>query len=117
MDEEFEVLRRQLARCRGGSSGRGTRYPRRLRTKVAQVAREALAGGSPLSETSRRLGVAAGSVERWLAEEPLRAFRPVEVAATASRRWGLTLVSPSGYRIEGLEPAEVEELLARLDAR
>jgi hypothetical protein len=51
-------------------------------------------------------------VRRFAGASEGPAFVPVEVVGTASG--GLTLVSPEGYRVEGLGAADVVEILRRL---
>jgi hypothetical protein len=60
------------------------------------------------------LGISALSLQRWLEQgEPAR-FRPVEVepeSVSISRERGLVLITPRGYRVEGLEAEELSSLL------
>ena len=118
MKAEMERLGQELAEVRAQSRGRALRYPKALREAVVEAAREGLEAGGALSAVARRLGIAPGTLDRWLATGPEPRFRPVEVV-TPSRADGstITLVTPKGFRFEGLDPAQAVELLARLDAR
>jgi hypothetical protein len=66
------------------------------------------------------LGISTVSLRGWLEQgEPVR-FRPVEVEpgiaevpGTPAR--GLALITPRGYRVEGLEAAELVSLLRVLE--
>jgi hypothetical protein len=68
----------------------------------------------PLGRVAAELGVTAMSLQRWLEQgEPAR-FRPVEVepeAVAISQGRGLVLITPRGYRVEGLEAETLSSLL------
>ena len=71
----------------------------------------------PLARVAADLGVSAMSLQRWLEQdEPVR-FRPVEVepgfAEVPTR--GLVLITPRGYRVEGLEAGSLVSLLRVLE--
>jgi hypothetical protein len=75
--------------------------------------------GSVVSRLAAELGVAAGTLERWLdgesgesGAERVRGFRRVDVVEAP--RLGLILVTPSGYRVEGLELDQLQTLLPSL---
>lgn len=118
MSTELEGLGQALAEIRMQSTGRAVRYPQSLREAATEATRKALQTGGAFSGVARQLGIAPGTLERWLASEPEQRFRPVEVvdpsqAAAAT----ITLVTPAGFRLEGLDSSQAVELLARLDAR
>jgi hypothetical protein len=68
----------------------------------------------PLGRVAADLGISALSLQRWLQQgEPAR-FRPVEVepeAVATSQGRGLVLITPRGYRVEGLEAETLSSLL------
>jgi hypothetical protein len=68
----------------------------------------------PLGRVAADLGVSAVSLQRWLEQgEPAR-FRPVEVepeVPASPRGRGLVLITPRGYRVEGLEAETLSSLL------
>lgn len=110
--EEFIRRRRTMV------TGRGKRYPESLRQLAVGFAREAEAAGWSSSRISRRLGIAWATLERWCSGPPLAesgGMREVvvrdDVGTLADP--GPVLVTPEGYRIEGLGQ---EELLAILRA-
>lgn len=118
-----ETLDRLAGVVRGHQEGRdvrGVRYPESLRRAVARACEQCLDNGDSVSRVAGVLGLTAVTLSRWreeFAEEG--GFRPVElVAATAgsSGCGSITLVSPSGYRVEGLTASEAAELLVGLDA-
>jgi len=81
-------------------------------------------GGESVSAVARRLEVTPLTLERWLASAPQEAAPPVmrEVVvrdaagapAGEQGEMGLTLVTPDGFRVEGLAAAELVEILRAL---
>jgi len=109
--QRFKALVRQLM---GGRRGRGVRYPQAVRMEAVTFAHEALASGASLSRIAASLGLGEVTLARWL--EPERVgLRKVEILGAEPARMpappGVVLVSPSGLRVEGLELAQVAELL------
>jgi len=117
--EGFE-LGREIAVVRG-DRGRW-RCPRDLRRRVVTYARRRHAAGWTWEDVARELGVACSALRRWVEageEERPGALVPVSVRGLAipgSGRTGstLTLVSPAGYRLEGLDLASAAKLLEEL---
>jgi hypothetical protein len=76
--------------------------------------------GESLGSAATRLGVSRATLDRWLAqvpsqEPPLREVVICEAAPEASEPiGGLTLVTPEGFRIEGLAREELVGLLRAL---
>jgi hypothetical protein len=109
MADEVQRLRAVIARL---ERGRGKRFAPEIRSRIAAVGRQlrreghgwravGLALGIP-PESARRIAEAAGNES---------ALVPVTVTPVASP---LTLVSPSGWRIEGLDAPTLVALLPRL---
>ena len=117
MKSRFATLGRQLAEIRDGRKGQAVRYPRALRKAVARQAAEGLEAGGSFSAIARCLGIAPGTLERCSSSAPEQRFRPVEVVEASAERATISLVTPSGFRFEGLDPVEAVDLLPRLDAR
>ena len=115
MPHEVAELRRQVRAL--GSRHRGARVPRTLRAALAGYARDERTAGASCRAIAERLGVSAESIRRWV-QRPARrdgqgdGVVPVHVVAEAGRP--LTVLAPSGYRVEGLSIAEAAELLRRL---
>jgi hypothetical protein len=108
-------LRAQVAAL--GRRHRGARVPPRLRTDIIAHAQAWRAAGASMRSIAAALGVAPESIRRWT--QPPRAPRalvPVQVVAERSARVAtpLTLVSPRGFRVEGLGLADVGTLLGTL---
>ena len=112
--DEFIRRRRSIA------VGRGKRYPESLRRLAVRFATEAEAAGWGPSRIARRLGVASATVERWCETpsivETEGGMREVvvrdDVPAAVERR--AVLVTPEGYRIEGLRAEDLAELVRTL---
>jgi hypothetical protein len=82
---------------------------------VIVVARELLAQGWSVSGVGEALGLPSVTVSRWTSSEPSSAFRPVAIVSEeATRAVSVCLVSPAGYRIEGLALADALRALATL---
>jgi hypothetical protein len=112
-------LREQVAAL--GRRHRGARIPARLRADIIRHARAWRAAGASMCTIAAALGVAPESIRRWTQTPPpaapRRALVPVRVVAdrpAAAPSPLLTLVSPRGFRVEGLGVADVGTLLAAL---
>ena len=111
--DEFIRRRRSIV------MGRGKRYPESLRRLAVGFATEAEAAGWTASRIARRLGIAWATLERWCATTPVfdavNGMREVVVrddAPVLERR--AVLVTPEGYRIEGLRQEDLVELVRAL---
>ena len=111
MDARVKRFRAEAVQQRLG--GVGSRYPLDLRHLAVSVARERQ--GEPVSRVAAELGVSVVSLQRWIEQSEPAQFRPVEVRAELAGQSGdLTgpiLITPHGYRIEGLG---IESLAALL---
>ena len=100
--------------------GRGKRYPEDLRRLAVGFATEAEACGWKGSRIARRLGIAWATLERWCATQPVAEFggamREVVVRddETSPAELHPVLVTPEGYRIEGLRQEELVAILRAL---
>lgn len=117
----MEALAEQFVRGRESliSRGLGLRVPNPLRALAVRYVRWSLSRGSSLVSVAARLGVSRLTLSRWLEEsgpespEPFREVVIRELPAPVSRSV-LTLVTPEGYRIEGLDAASLVSLLRSL---
>ena len=109
-----------IRRRRSMVVGRGKRYPEPLRQLAVGFATEAEACGWSGSRMARRLGVAWATLERWCATQPVTdsggGMREVVVRddAPSSAELRPVLVTPEGYRIEGLGQEDLVEILRAL---
>ncbi len=132
-DNELAVLRRELAATERGP---GKVYSDELRARLIAWARRRVATGETVASAARAVAVDRRTLRQWLAAVPPDRARadgakadragatgwrpprlvPVEIVAAAalSAPTTVTLVSPSGYRIEGLSIDDALRALARL---
>jgi hypothetical protein len=117
------VERQMAARLRAqlgvlGPRHQGMRIPTRLRAEIIAHARAWRAAGASMRTIAAALGVAPESIRRWTQPTPTAAPALVPVQIVAERPTAgatpLTLVSPRGFRVEGLGLADVGALLAAL---
>jgi len=109
MESEVGKLRSVLARR---ESGRGRRYSPDLRRRISFVGRQLRDEGKSWSEIGAELGMRGEGVRR-LCDDAATGFAPVEVVNEMVAR-GLVLVTPSGFRIEGLDATGAALLIRRL---
>jgi hypothetical protein len=110
-------IRRRMAAL--GPRGRGARIPEELRRAIAVYARGRRREGVGFHELARETGVSHETIRRYVGERREgRDVVPVEIVAdevTVDDGSGLTVVSPGGYRVEGLDLAGAAALLRMLD--
>ncbi len=110
-DHELRSLRRQLA---ARARGRGKRYAPDLRSRATAWAQRAIAGGARLTEVARALDIDDETLRKWLRKDSTAttSLVPVEVIVDEPVALaGVRVVSPTGYRVEGLALDEVVALL------
>ena len=98
---ESRSLRTRIARHRR-SAPYPHRYPEDLRQEIVVHARSRQAGGESVEAVATSLGMSPFTVYEWLRkvhQVPRGGFRRVQVESPAAG--GVTLVTPSGYRLEG----------------
>lgn len=117
MRDEVEALRREVAKH---EKGRGKRYPVELKARLVAYATRRRAAGARFATIGEELGLGYETVRQWctdaergsaLAAAPTRVV-PVEVVAEG--RSAIAIVSPSGFRLEGLDMAEAVAALRAL---
>jgi hypothetical protein len=117
MEERFRRFRELISRLLGERAGRGAWYPPEIREEAIGCAQAAVAQGGNLREVSEALGVSHATLCRWMRKRE-NALRKVEIVQSEPARRegsrGLVLVTPQGYRVEGLCVADVASLLEAL---
>ncbi|MEZ4311922.1 MAG: helix-turn-helix domain-containing protein [Polyangiaceae bacterium] len=88
---------------------RGLRYDARERARAVEYARRRLGQGTSKRAIAGELGIAAPTLERWMA---VSAFVPVELVEPS--RGSVVVHGPAGLRVEGLSLVEIAELWRRL---
>ncbi len=120
MDVTIDQFRKEAAgRKRGvrrGSSG----YPEGMKQFAVAFATESISGGGTVSGAAKELGVSEVTLSKWMESGDLGdrggGFREVVVEApmVALGRGTIALVSPSGFRVEGLDLQSAATLLKTL---
>ena len=99
-----------------GRSAKTTPVPRHVRAQIVAFAARAMAGGWSLAAVARAVGVSIGSVRNWRRSSAASALVPVVVTPSrAIPPAALTVVAPSGYRVEGLDVPTTAALLRALE--
>lgn len=117
MHEEAKAFRRAVQSHQRQRAGKAIRYGPELRRGAVDFVRSARAEGVSLLQCSRLLGVGYKSLHRWARAEAgatASALRPVEIAVGAEVTGcddRLVLVTPGGFRIEGLARPDLAALL------
>jgi hypothetical protein len=112
--EEARGLREVVRRLE--RTAKTTPVPSGVRAQIVAFAARAREMGWSLSMVARVVGVSVGSVRNWRRESPVTALVPVVVTPSrVGERPALTVVAPSGYRVEGLDVATTAALLRALE--
>lgn len=91
------------------------RYPKALHAEALAYDAEQRAAGRSLRSISSELGISAPTLIRWRKEaESPSPLQPIRLITDSAAEESLTLVTPSGYRLEGLSPASAAALLREL---
>ena len=93
-----------------GPRGPGRRYSHGLRQQVTAWADGERRRGREWQSIATDLGIDRGTLKRWCTEGP--ALVPVVVRPTGASE-PVTLVAPSGWRIEGLSLAQALDVLGQ----
>lgn len=116
--DETKALAKEL---RKHERRRGKRYPKELEARVRACIAAHRVRGESIGEIATQLGMVYETVRRWSMSTSSAALVPVTVVdepsacgATLVSARGATLVSPTGYRVEGLELRDLAALLRAL---
>ena len=113
----LEELVRELSKQRRGP---GRRYPVALRERATAWAQGQRQKGIGVRRLSKELGLSTDTLRAWLGagdEGPslkMKSVRVVERRSSATMPGGFSLVSVSGYRVEGLSTSELVAVLREL---
>jgi len=129
MEKELEQFRQEVERLREGRRGGSGPFPEPLRAFAVRYLAYALEKGDTVKAVVKRLGVSEPTLQAWRrgqtpgskarrSEQKTAPLVPVVVHARKEEgpRAGATfaVVSPQGFRVEGLGLEEVAQLLRRL---
>jgi hypothetical protein len=90
-----------------------------LRMVAVKYARERMAVGTAIEEVARELRTAPATLQRWM-ESAEASFRSVELVASPAvwvgkgGRPALSLLTPRGFRLEGLDVVTAAHLVQLL---
>jgi hypothetical protein len=111
--EEGRLIRSEVAKLR---PDKRRRYPEELRVRILDWVARATASGMLDADCAKVLGVKKWRFTMWRRTPPVRseslALVPLETVALSTAP--MAIVTPSGYRIEGLGIDEVVRLLREL---
>jgi hypothetical protein len=110
MEREVRKLRAALA---SHDSGRGRRFAPEIRRQISGVGRRLRDDGTSWSGISAMLGLPTATVRR-LCDSDTPGFARVEVVAEPVTVGGLVVVTPSGFRVEGLDANGAATLIRQL---
>ena len=114
-DRELAVLRRDLE---AEGIGPGRFVPPELRERATAWTLRRRRDGESFGAIAVELGVARETVRRWAAEStarrPAAKLVPVRVERAEARQRLVAVVSPSGFRVEGLTLPEAAAMLRAL---
>ena len=112
MDRELRAIQRALARLRRGRSSQ--RYPTELREQITAWVAKRRSCGDWSCDISRPLGIPVQTLARWAERSSEGAtIVPVDII-DAPPAGTVTLVAPSGLRIEGVAVADAIAILQAL---
>lgn len=116
MDERAAEYRAKLDEARAGGGARW-RTPAALRDEITVWARGLRSGGHTLGAVARAIGLSESALGRWMsAQEQPGGIRPVRIAGEARGvdSGTVVIVTPAGYRLEGLSLDDAVNVLRRL---
>jgi hypothetical protein len=118
MDVSLRQVRSTIRRCARGKHPNAVRYPAPVREAVVALARTRLGQGQSLARVARRVGVSFPTLTTWLAGPAEAALRPVTLAPAldpmSTPPATIVLVTPEGFRVEGLDGATLVAVLRSL---
>ena len=119
MADRFSSLRLQIARSLRGGRSRATRYSPTTRRRAVRLARAESARGIAVAATARALGLRPRTLGLWLRNDRGSRLRRVEVIEAPTPQpldpeVRASVVTPQGYRVEGLDLGTLVRLLQEL---
>ena len=124
MEESTRELRESIQHHRSNKSVPGRNYPDSLRSAIVAHAAERQAAGDGVHTIAASLGLNPNTLYTWLRasateRRPPAAFRKVRISNVPPDRssptpGGPTLVTPEGFRVEGLDVAGLVAVLRSL---
>ena len=114
MDGKLRAFRKRAQAENRGRTGLSRRYSRELRRDAVAYLKRQKVEGSTHERVASELGIANWTLSRWVREAEKRSVVvAVEVTETEESATA-TLLTPHGYRIEGLTEEGLVRLVERL---
>lgn len=116
MDVAVRRFRQDAALHLGSRTGPAIRYTPALRRRAVAIARKRREAGVAVAAVARELGVRPQALRLWLESPPHPRLRRVAIETVSAPRVDHrpVLITPQGFRVEGLEVARLVELLRGL---
>jgi hypothetical protein len=105
MDEKVEAFRGEVLQWRGARRKGARPYTAAMKTKALQLAKNLQAQGLAMDVVAKRIGICAATLYLWRSSSRESRMVPVTVVRTEPQVVAPTsfvLVSPRGYRLEGV---------------
>ena len=133
MEKELEQFRQEVERLRAGRQRGSLPYPQTLRAFAVRYVAHTLETGGTFAGAAKALGVSEPTLQAWRKGHPAahrRAQAPAEKQAlvpvvvadpkkpgrpVGGQAGTLSVVAPSGFRVEGLSLEAAAQLLRRLE--
>ncbi len=112
MTTTFSELRESIIRSRAGH--KNWRCPATLRQQIVAFANTQRQEGMAILKIAQQLGLSQSGLNRWLEGAEEGKLRPVRIADPTTPQAMMVLVTPGGYRLEGLDVVSATDLLRRL---
>jgi hypothetical protein len=112
--EEFQV---ESKKRKVGRGQKPQPYTEEQKSFAKLFAEKALTEGIPRSVVIRRLGISATALNKWMSPEKMHGngeFRRIKISASAENAGTPVLITPAGYRIEGISIENLAYLLRLL---
>ena len=131
LEKELEQFRQEAQRLKAGRRSGSLPFPETLRAFVVRYAEHTVAAGGTVTDAAKKLGVSGPTLYEWRKGRPAghrhpksaekgAALVPVRVSARSAGAEAagvppVVLVSPHGWRVEGLTLEAAAQLLGRLE--
>jgi transposase-like protein len=110
MEDNLEEFKKTSERAK--ENGGRVRYSQEMRSFAVEFTKERLGRGMSLAAAAKELGVSDMTLKKWLQRSG--AFKEVRIRPEKGNSSNVTLVTPSGYRIEGLDIESLTCILRKI---
>lgn len=105
MNEKIEAFREEVLQWRGTRRKGARPYTAEMKAKALQLAKDLQAQGLAMDVVAKRIGICAATLYLWRSSSRKSRMVPVKVVRPEPQMVAPTcfaLVSPRGYRLEGV---------------